>query len=232
MQSRGLCSLNLAPFPLLSSCLVTCPPACPQCRREGVLPGQRMRGAVRAAQRQRLAAGPLGQRHVPAGRAGEGASSCCEWLDGAICLAGALPTSATPAIPPSTHTHTRITSAAAAASAACCPQVGVEPEVRRIGKFKSAGDQLLREDMSAAQRLQLTELLDDIYQRFLSDIAASRGKSVAEVRRCVRCVASRRHVFYEPELRLGTKVTLQTRCDFPLPFGTCARVVCCRWRRS
>ena len=33
--------------------------------------------------------------------------------------------------------------------------MGVEPEVRRIGKYKSAGDQLLREDMSEAQREQL-----------------------------------------------------------------------------
>lgn len=27
-------------------------------------------------------------------------------------------------------------------------QVGVEPEVKRIGAYKSAGDQLLRKDMS------------------------------------------------------------------------------------
>lgn len=38
-----------------------------------------------------------------------------------------------------------------------------QPEVRRIGVYKSAGDQLLRTDMSEAQREQLTALLDDIY---------------------------------------------------------------------
>lgn len=61
------------------------------------------------------------------------------------------------------------------------PQVGVEPEVKRIGKFKSAGDQLLRRDMSDAQREQLTALLDDIYEDFVACVARSRGKSREEV---------------------------------------------------
>lgn len=34
-------------------------------------------------------------------------------------------------------------------------KVGVEPQVQRYGKYKSAGDQLLRTDMSEAQREQL-----------------------------------------------------------------------------
>ena len=34
-------------------------------------------------------------------------------------------------------------------------KVGVEPQVQRYGKYKSAGDQLLRSDMSEAQREQL-----------------------------------------------------------------------------
>lgn len=60
-------------------------------------------------------------------------------------------------------------------------KVGVEPEVRRIGKYKSAGDQLLREDMSEAQREQLSTLLDDIYEDFVSGIAHGRGKTKEEV---------------------------------------------------
>ena len=40
-------------------------------------------------------------------------------------------------------------------------KVGVEPQVKRIGKYKSAGDQLLRRDMSEPQREQLTALLED-----------------------------------------------------------------------
>lgn len=46
----------------------------------------------------------------------------------------------------------------------------------------AAGDQLLRKDMSQAQREQLTELLDDIYDHFLDTVAAARGKT-REVRR-------------------------------------------------
>ena len=64
----------------------------------------------------------------------------------------------------------------------CFEQVGVQPEVRRIGKYKSAGDQLLRADMSEAQREQLSALLDDIYGGFVRDVAASRGKTTQEVR--------------------------------------------------
>jgi protease-4 len=65
----------------------------------------------------------------------------------------------------------------------CPEQVGVQPEVRRIGKYKSAGDQLLRADMSEAQREQLSALLDDIYGVFVRDVAASRGRTTQEVRR-------------------------------------------------
>lgn len=55
--------------------------------------------------------------------------------------------------------------------------MGVEPQVQRIGAYKSAGDQLLRRDMSDAQREQLGELLDDIYEDFLTTVAEARGKS-------------------------------------------------------
>ena len=43
------------------------------------------------------------------------------------------------------------------------------------------GDQLLRKDMSEAQREQLTALLDDIYEGFTTGIAQSRGKTTQEV---------------------------------------------------
>jgi protease-4 len=56
-------------------------------------------------------------------------------------------------------------------------KVGVEPQVQRIGAYKSAGDQLLRRDMSEAQREQLGELLDDIYDHFLDTVAEARGKT-------------------------------------------------------
>ena len=42
-------------------------------------------------------------------------------------------------------------------------KVGIDPQVKRIGNYKSAGDQLLREEMSVYQKEQLQDLLDDIY---------------------------------------------------------------------
>jgi Peptidase family S49 len=53
------------------------------------------------------------------------------------------------------------------------------------GKYKSAGDQLLRRDMSEAQAEQLSALLDDIYAGFTQVVASARGKSEQEVR-CFR----------------------------------------------
>lgn len=60
-------------------------------------------------------------------------------------------------------------------------KVGVEPQVRRIGKYKSAGDQLLRTEMSEPQKEQLGALLDDIYGDFVDGIAVSRKKTREEV---------------------------------------------------
>ena len=57
----------------------------------------------------------------------------------------------------------------------------MDPNIKRIGKYKSAGDQLLRKDMSEAQREQLTAILDDLYEGFTDDVAASKNKSPAEV---------------------------------------------------
>ena len=60
-------------------------------------------------------------------------------------------------------------------------KIGIEPEVRRIGNYKSAGDQLLRTDMSEYQREQLTALLEDIYDTFVESLATSRGKTKEEI---------------------------------------------------
>ena len=54
-------------------------------------------------------------------------------------------------------------------------KVGVQAQVQRIGKYKSAGDQLSRKDMSEANREMLTALLDDIYANFLEQISISTG---------------------------------------------------------
>ena len=54
-------------------------------------------------------------------------------------------------------------------------KVGVEPQVQRIGKYKSLGDQLQRKDMSEPNREMLTALLDDIYENFLEEVSLAKG---------------------------------------------------------
>ena len=61
-------------------------------------------------------------------------------------------------------------------------KIGVEPQIQRIGKYKSAGDQLARRDMSDAQREALGAILDDVYDNFVNAVAADRDKTVDEVR--------------------------------------------------
>lgn len=60
-------------------------------------------------------------------------------------------------------------------------KIGVLPQVQRIGKYKSAGDQFARTTMSEAQREVLESLLNEQFTRFVQDVAAVRGKSEAEV---------------------------------------------------
>ncbi|KAH6824242.1 signal peptide peptidase [Perilla frutescens var. hirtella] len=55
-------------------------------------------------------------------------------------------------------------------------KVGVEAQVRRIGKYKSAGDQLMRKNMSDENRDMLTSLLDNIYSNWLDKVSLERGK--------------------------------------------------------
>lgn len=54
-------------------------------------------------------------------------------------------------------------------------------QIKRIGNYKSAGDQLLRRDMSEFQREQLAALLDDIFDTFVDGVASARGKTREDV---------------------------------------------------
>ncbi|XP_012092905.1 serine protease SPPA, chloroplastic isoform X2 [Jatropha curcas] len=60
-------------------------------------------------------------------------------------------------------------------------KVGVEPEVQRIGKYKSAGDQLLRKTMSEENCEMLTALLDNIYGNWLDCISSTKGKKREDI---------------------------------------------------
>lgn len=53
-------------------------------------------------------------------------------------------------------------------------KVGIEPQVERIGKYKSAGDQLARKSISEENREMLTTLLDNIYGNWLDKISAAK----------------------------------------------------------
>lgn len=58
-------------------------------------------------------------------------------------------------------------------------KTGLKMEVIRHGKYKSAVEPYLQNEMSAAQRLQLTELLEGLWNVMSVDIAASRGMELA-----------------------------------------------------
>jgi len=61
----------------------------------------------------------------------------------------------------------------------------IQPEIFYAGKFKSATEPLRAEKMSDANRLQLTEILGDIFNHILDQTAVARRQDSAILRRCV-----------------------------------------------
>ena len=59
--------------------------------------------------------------------------------------------------------------------------LGIEVQLIRHGKYKSAGEMYIRNDISPENRQQYEELLGSIWGSFVSEIAESRGKSVEEL---------------------------------------------------
>lgn len=60
----------------------------------------------------------------------------------------------------------------------------IDPQIFYAGKFKSATEPLREDHMSDANRLQLTQLLGDFYNRLLRTTAESRGLDTAVLRKC------------------------------------------------
>ncbi|KAJ4960836.1 hypothetical protein NE237_020746 [Protea cynaroides] len=60
-------------------------------------------------------------------------------------------------------------------------KVGIDPQVHRIGKYKSIGDQLTRKNMSKEIREMFTTLLDNIYGNWVDKVSLTKGKSREEV---------------------------------------------------
>ncbi len=57
-------------------------------------------------------------------------------------------------------------------------RLGIDPQLIRHGEFKSAGEPLIRENMSAENREQVRAYIGSIWNNVLSDIAKSRNVSI------------------------------------------------------
>ncbi len=62
---------------------------------------------------------------------------------------------------------------------------GVGVQVARVGRYKSFVEPFTRTDMSDESRAQLQQLLDDVWEVVLTDVADSRGKSPLELQALV-----------------------------------------------
>ena len=61
-------------------------------------------------------------------------------------------------------------------------KLGVQPEIFRVGKFKSAVEPFARQDMSPANKHQRTVLLNKLYAHFLGTVASDRQLGAALLR--------------------------------------------------
>lgn len=62
-------------------------------------------------------------------------------------------------------------------------KLGVEPQIFRVGEFKSAIEPLIRKEMSEASREQTNSFLNNIYHTFLQDVSRSRNIEINELER-------------------------------------------------
>ncbi|KAL7598515.1 serine protease SPPA, chloroplastic [Lactuca sativa] len=60
-------------------------------------------------------------------------------------------------------------------------KVGIEPQVERIGKYKSFGDRITRKNISEENREVLTTMLDNIYTNWVDTVSQSRGKKKEDI---------------------------------------------------
>lgn len=56
-------------------------------------------------------------------------------------------------------------------------KLGIEAELERIGKYKSAVESMTRTSMSDEYREVMNSILDDVYTRFVETVAPARGKT-------------------------------------------------------
>ncbi len=61
-------------------------------------------------------------------------------------------------------------------------KIGIEPQIFRVGDFKSAVEPFIREDMSVESRQQTEAYLGSLYTTYLNDIAAATKQSVTTLK--------------------------------------------------
>ncbi|CAA2994836.1 serine protease SPPA, chloroplastic [Olea europaea subsp. europaea] len=83
--------------------------------------------------------------------------------------------------PPSAYFHLYGLTVSASFLRGVLDKVGIEPQIQRIGKYKSAGDRLARTDISDENRETLTALLDNIYGNWLDKVSLAKGKKKEDI---------------------------------------------------
>lgn len=61
-------------------------------------------------------------------------------------------------------------------------KLGVEVKLIRVGKYKSAGEPFIRENLSEENRYQISAYLNSAYDQYLSDVAGARAMAVDSLR--------------------------------------------------
>ncbi len=64
-------------------------------------------------------------------------------------------------------------------------KLGIEADMERVGKYKSAVEAFSRSSMSDESREVVNSILDDVYGRFIATVADSRSKSEDEIRQLI-----------------------------------------------
>jgi protease-4 len=62
-------------------------------------------------------------------------------------------------------------------------KLGIEPQIFRVGDYKSAVEPFMRKDMSEASREQITSFLNSIYNSMLADISQTRNIALEDLER-------------------------------------------------
>jgi protease-4 len=61
-------------------------------------------------------------------------------------------------------------------------KLGIYPDIFQIGKYKSAGDMFTQKQMTDAHKEYINSLLDDLFNRYINEIAQARHKTPEEMR--------------------------------------------------